>query len=58
MHGHTAFAAIERTLVQRAYILGTNDMFWLWGWILLALIALTWRTRPPFVAGRTAQAGE
>ncbi len=58
MHADAAFAVIERTLVQQAYMLGTNDIFWLWGWILLALIALTWLTRPPFAAGRTAQAGE
>jgi MFS transporter, DHA1 family, inner membrane transport protein len=38
-----------RTLVQQAYMLGTNDIFWLWGWVLLALIALTWLTRPPFL---------
>jgi DHA2 family multidrug resistance protein len=58
MRGDAAFAVIQRTLVQQAYMLGTNDMFWLWGWILLALIGLTWLTRPPFLAGRTAQAGE
>jgi DHA2 family multidrug resistance protein len=58
MHGNAAFAVIERTLVQQAYMLGTNDIFWLWGWILLTLIALTWLTRPPFVAGHTARAGE
>ena len=57
IRGDAALAAIERTLVQQAYMLGTNDIFWLWGWILLGLIALTWLTRPPFVAGRTAQAG-
>jgi hypothetical protein len=57
MHGNAAFAVIERTLVQQAYMLGTNDIFWLWGWLLLTLIALTWLTRAPFVAGRTAQAG-
>jgi DHA2 family multidrug resistance protein len=58
MRGDTAFALIERSLVQQAYMLGTNDMFWLWGWMLLALVALTWFTRPPFVAGRIAAAGE
>ena len=49
MHGDAAFAVIERTLVQQAYMLGTNDIFWLWGWVLLALIALTWLTRSPGV---------
>jgi len=57
MRGDTAFATIEHSIVQQAYMLGTNDMFWVWGWILLALIAVTWIARPPFVAGRLAGAG-
>jgi DHA2 family multidrug resistance protein len=58
MRGDAAFATIEHSLVQQAYMLGTNDMFWIWGWMLLALIAVTWLARPPFATGRTAQAGE
>ena len=58
MRGDAAFALIERSLVQQAYMLGTNDLFWVWGWMLLALIAVTWLARPPFVTGRMAQAGE
>jgi hypothetical protein len=58
MHGDAAFTVIERTLVQQAYMLGTNDIFWLWGRVLLTLIALTRFTRPPFVAGHMAQAGD
>ena len=57
-HGDAAFAVVECTLVRQAYMLGTNNIFWLWGWMLLTLIALTWLTRPPFVTGRTAQPGE
>jgi DHA2 family multidrug resistance protein len=58
MRGDAAFAMIERSLAQQAYMLGTNDLFWVWGWMLLALIAVTWLARPPFVTGRMAQAGE
>jgi hypothetical protein len=53
-----ASGSFVRTLVQQAYMLGTNDTFWLWGWVLLALIALTRLTWPPFVARRTARASE
>jgi len=28
----TAFATLERSIVQQAYMLATNDLFWLWGW--------------------------
>jgi DHA2 family multidrug resistance protein len=58
MHGNAAFEAIQRTLVQQAYMLGTNDLFWLWGWILVALIALSWLAQPPFAAGKMAQTGD
>jgi MFS transporter, DHA2 family, multidrug resistance protein len=58
MRGDAALAALERALVQQAYMLGTNDMFWLWGWILVALIALSWFTRPPFTSGSTVPAGD
>lgn len=58
MQADTAFAAIERTIVQQAYMLGTNDIFWILGWVLTGLIALTWLTRPPFIAGHAAPAGE
>ena len=31
-------------------MLSTNDLFWLSGWIFLALLILVWLTRPPFTA--------
>ncbi len=48
--GQTAFATLERSIVQQAYMLATNDLFWLWGWTFLALIAVVWFARPPFTA--------
>jgi len=48
--GQTAFATLERSIVQQAYMLATNDLFWLWGWIFLALVAVVWFARPPFSA--------
>ncbi len=58
MHGDRAFATIERTVVQQAYMLATNELFWLWGWMLLALIALAWLARPPIHWQRPRLASE
>jgi DHA2 family multidrug resistance protein len=43
-------AQLERTLSSQAYMLATNDVFWVVGCIFLALIAVLWTTRPPFGA--------
>ena len=56
--GASGFAVIERTIVQQAYMLVTNDLFWLWGWVFLALIGVVWVARPPFTAGGAHLAGE
>jgi DHA2 family multidrug resistance protein len=49
-HGDSAFALLQRSIVQQAYMLATNDLFWLWGWTFLALVAVVWFARPPFTA--------
>jgi DHA2 family multidrug resistance protein len=56
--GQTAFATLERSIVQQAYMLATNDLFWLWGWTFLALVAVIWFARPPFSAAGTHAATE
>jgi DHA2 family multidrug resistance protein len=56
--GETAFAMLERSIVQQAYMLATNDLFWLWGWTFLALIAVIWFARPPFSAAGTHTAAD
>jgi len=56
--GQTAFATLERSIVQQAYMLATNDLFWLWGWTFLALIAVVWFARPPFSAAGTHAAAD
>src|SRR5258708_17908720 len=43
-----AFAVLERSIVQQAYMLATNDLFWLWRWTFLVLIAVVCVARPPF----------
>src|SRR2546425_789428 len=56
--GQTAFATLERSIVQQAYMLATNDLFWLWGWTFLALIAVVWFARPPFSAAAAHAAAD
>ena len=58
MQGDSAFATLERSIVQQAYMLATNDLFWLWGWSFLALIAVVWFARPPFSAGSSHAAAD
>jgi len=43
-----AHAQIEYLASSQAYVLATNDIFWVVGWLFLLLIPLIWTTRPPF----------
>jgi len=42
-----AAAAITHQMVQQAYLLAADDLFWISGWISLAMIALVWFARRP-----------
>ena len=44
-----ASSAILRQVVAEAYLLATTDLFWMSGWICLAMIGLIWLTRRPSV---------
>jgi DHA2 family multidrug resistance protein len=57
VQGTSAFGVLEQSIVQQAYMLATNDLFWLWGWVYFALIGAVWVARPPFTAGGGHQAG-
>jgi len=54
MNADQAHAQLERSIDAQAYMLGANDMFWIIGWVFLALIFLIWTTRPPFGGGEGA----
>jgi MFS transporter, DHA2 family, multidrug resistance protein len=41
-----AYVSIERTITNQAYMLSTIDVFWLAGWIFVALIPLVWLAKP------------
>ena len=46
----SAPVALAHTVSNQAFMLATNDFFWLSGWIFVALLVLVWFARPPFTA--------
>ncbi len=39
---------IDATITNQAYMLSTNDIFWLSGWVFVFLMIIVWWARPPF----------
>lgn len=50
-----AFGVLEKLIAQQAFMLSTNDYFWLSGWIFVLLMGLVWMARPPFAPSRERQ---
>jgi DHA2 family multidrug resistance protein len=48
MSSAEATASLARTITQQAYMLATDEFFWLSGWLFLLLILIVWLARPPF----------
>jgi len=46
--GEQALAMLDRTINAQAYLIATDDVLFLCGLMMLALIAPVWLTRPPF----------
>jgi len=42
-----AIGSIGRSLVNQAYLLSTLDIFWISGWLAIAMVALVWLARRP-----------
>ena len=49
--GTKAYAVLTDGLVQQAYLLSSNDIFWLSGWLALACIPLVWLARRSISGG-------
>jgi len=41
---------LVRTITNQAFMLSTNDFFWLSGWIFISLLVIIWFAKPPFLA--------
>ncbi len=54
---NSSYAMIMKSIVNQSYMLATNDVFWVSGFIFLLLFALIWLARPPFSA-QGAAAGD
>jgi len=53
-----AFSQLNNIITNQAYMLSTDDIFWLSGWIFMALIFITWFAKPPFLAKKGFTATE
>jgi len=54
MSQDAAYAQINRAVDSQAYMLATNDVFWVITILFVLLIALLWTTKPPFGASPAA----
>jgi DHA2 family multidrug resistance protein len=43
-----SYGVIDSTIINQAYMLATNDIFWVSGFIFLFLLCLVWVAKPPF----------
>ena len=50
-----AYTAMEIT--RQGNILGSNEVFWISGWMFIAMILLVWQARPPFKPSSGGDAG-
>lgn len=51
-----SYAEITKTLINQSYMLATNDIFWVSGFVFLSLLGFVWLARPPFLASKTTVA--
>jgi DHA2 family multidrug resistance protein len=51
LHDLSGLAAVNRTIVGQAYLLAANDIFWISGWICIALVGLVWLCRRAISGG-------
>jgi DHA2 family multidrug resistance protein len=50
-----AYAVLARSLTVQAYTMASDDLFWISGWLSIAMIAVVWLARRS-VSGGGAQA--
>ncbi len=45
-----SFQYLANTITKQAFMLSTDDIFWLSGWIFMCLLIIIWFTKPPFIS--------
>lgn len=58
LHGLKSFEFLVVQITQQAFMLATNDIFWLSGWIFICLLGFVWLTKPPFMLKKGVVGGE
>jgi DHA2 family multidrug resistance protein len=51
-------ASVTRTIVNQAYLLAAEDIFWISGWLCLAMIGMVWLCRRSVSSGGTHAAAD
>lgn len=54
--GLKSYGGIEQIVTNQAYMLSTNDIFWVSGCVFVVLLVIIWFTRPPFLAKKMVAA--
>jgi MFS transporter, DHA2 family, multidrug resistance protein len=49
-----SYGMVARIINNQAFMLATNDFFWLAGWIFVVLLVVVWFAKPPFVSKMSA----
>lgn len=57
-HGLAAYAQIDQVATVQAFMLSTNDVFWVAGWVFVVLLFSIWLTKPPFITKMRGPVGE
>jgi DHA2 family multidrug resistance protein len=52
------YAVVMRSLLNQAYLLAANDLFWISGWLSLAMLAIVWLTRRSLANGPVVAAAD
>jgi DHA2 family multidrug resistance protein len=50
LSGMKTFERLVQLITNQAYMMSTDDIFWLSGWIFVCLLFLIWFTKPPFLS--------
>ncbi len=56
--GKKSIASLIQTITNQAFMLSTNDIFWLSGWTFICLLIVIWFAKPPFIPSKRPIAAE
>jgi DHA2 family multidrug resistance protein len=51
MSQQQTYGLVDATLSRQTFMMAADDVFWISGWVIVALIAIIWLAKPPFHAG-------